>query len=227
MATRFEERPREREPREEELRLEPLIEDRDFEKLYGMRAWLRDRVRLAPIFAGVFWAFAVQLVLLALGLWVGAITAAPAPGGAFPTGLATGLGIWTAISALIALFVGGWFAAFMSGVAGKLDGTLNGLTVWGLYLFLGAILSGISGLLGVSSLLGFRFGQGGATDVLTALNLVTVSGTLTTEQVQNILNFIASAAGWFLLGAILAALAAALGGWVGARRRTVQLRTRP
>ena len=227
MATRFEERPRERERAEEQLRLEPLIEDRDFEKLYGMRAWLRDRVRLGPVFAGVFWAFAVQLVLLALGLWVGAITAVPAPGGAFPTGLATGLGIWTAISALIALFVGGWFAAYMSGVAGKLDGTLNGLTVWGVYLFLGAILSGFTGLLGVSSLLGFRFTPGAPADIVTALNLVTLPGNLTTEQVQNILNFIASAAGWFLLGAILAGLAAALGGWVGARRRTVQLPSRP
>ena len=220
MASRIGDQPRERERVEEELRLEPMLEDREFEALYGTRAWLRDRVRLAPVFAGVFWAVAVQIVLLSLGLWVGAITATPTEGGGIPTGLATGLGIWTAISALIALFVGGWFAAHMAGIAGRLDAVLNGITVWGLSIFLGVILSGFTGLLGVGSLLGFRFTPGASGDVLSALNLAALPN-IPPDQVQAILSFTASAAGWFLLGAIVSAAAAALGGYVGARRRIV------
>lgn len=222
MASRTEERPRERERTEEELRLEPLLEDRDFEKLYGMRAWLRDRVRWPAVTAGVVIAFTTQLILTALGLWIGLITVTPTPGGGLPTGLATGLGIWTAIAALIALFVGAWFAAREAGVAGRYDGVANGITVWATTVFLGALFSSFTSLLGVGSLLGFRLGGGGTGDILGALGLTALPN-IPPDQVAAIRSFAANAAGFFLLGAVLSFLAAGLGGYVGARSRRVHV----
>jgi hypothetical protein len=220
MGSRIEERPRERERVEEELRLEPLLDDRDYEKLYGMRAWLRDRVRWPAVVGGLVLSFATQLILTSLGIWIGLITATPSPSGGLPTSLATGLGIWTAISALISLFVGGWFAARMAGVAGRLDGAANGLTVWATSLFLGALLSSFTSLLGVGSLLGFRLGTGGTGDILGALGLTALPN-IPADQVAAIRSFAANAAGYFLLGAILSLITAVLGGYVGARKRTV------
>ncbi len=221
MASRIEERPRERERTEEELKLEPLLADRDFEKLYGMRAWLRDRVRWQAVLAGIVLAFATQLVLTALALWIGLITVTPTPTGGLPSSLGIGLGIGTAVSALIALFVGGYFAARMAGVAGRMDGALNGLTVWASTLFLGAVLSSFTSLLGVGSLLGFRLGGAtGAGDVLSALGLTALPN-IPPEQTAAITSFAGSAAGWFLLGAILSLITAVVGGWLGARKRSV------
>jgi hypothetical protein len=220
MGSRIEERPRERERVEEELRLEPLLDDRDYEKLYGMRAWLRDRVRWPAVIGGLVLTFATQLILTSLGIWIGLITTTPSPSGTLPTGLATGLGIWTAISALISLFVGGWFAARMAGVAGRLDGAANGLTVWATSLFLGALLSSFTSLLGVGSLLGFRLGTGGTGDILSALGLTALPN-IPADQVAAIRSFATNAAGYFLLGAILSLITAVLGGYVGARKRTV------
>lgn len=223
MASRIEERPRERERVEEELRLEPLLEDRDYEKLYGMRAWLRDRVRWQAVLGGLVLAFATQLVLTALAVWIGLITTAPTPAGTLPTGLGTSLGIGTAISSLVALFVGGYFAARMAGVAGRLDGALNGLTVWATVLFLGALFSSFTSLLGVGSLLGFRLGGAtGAGDVLSALGLTALPN-IPADQVAAIRSFATNAAGWFLLGAILSLITAVAGGYLGARKRTVHV----
>jgi hypothetical protein len=218
MASRVQERPTER--TEEEIRLEPLLDDRDFEKLYGMRAWLRDRVRWAAVLGGVVIAFATQIVLTSLGIWVGLITVTPTATGGLPTGLATGLGIWTAIAGLIALFAGGWFAAREAGVAGRGDAMANGLTVWAVSLFLGVVLSSFTSLLGVGSLLGFRFGAGSTGDILSALGLTALPN-IPPDQVAAIRSFATNAAGWFVLGAIVSGIAAVLGGFVGARKRTV------
>ncbi len=221
MASRIEERPRERERTEEEIRLEPMLADRDYEKLYGMRAWLRDRLRWQAVLGGIVVAFATQLWLTALALWIGLITVTPTPSGALPSSLGLGLGIGTAISALIALFVGGYFAAAMAGVAGRLDGALNGLTVWATTLFLGALFSSFTSLLGVGSLLGFRIGGAtGAGDVISALGLASAAN-LTPSQVASITTFAGSAAGWFVLGAFLSLITAVVGGWLGARKRSV------
>ncbi|MGQ9682332.1 MAG: hypothetical protein ACUVX9_07340 [Anaerolineae bacterium] len=223
MASRIEERPRERERIEEELRLEPMLSDRDYEKLYGMRAWLRDRLRWGPVVGGIVLAFATQLVLTALALWIGLLTTVPTATGGLPTGLATSIGIGTAISALVSLFVGGYFAARVAGVAGRLDGALNGLIVWATVLFLGAVLSSFTSLLGVGSLLGFRLGGAtGAGDVLSALGLTSLPN-IPPDQVAAIQSFATNAAGWFLLGSILSLIAAVAGGYVGARKRTVHV----
>jgi len=231
MASRIQERPRERErvPErerlpEEELRLEPMLDDRDYEKLYGMRAWLRDRVRLAPVFAGLFVAFATNVLLTALGVWVGFITAPATATGGIPIGLATGLAVWVGISSVLSLFLGGWYAARTAGVAGRFDGIMNGLAVWATFIVFGVLLSSITGLLGVGSLATFGIGAaGGTVDLLRALNL-TGLGTVTPEQAIAIRSAISSAALALWLGTLIAAGAAIAGGWVGARSRKVHVR---
>lgn len=222
MAGRIEERPRERERIEEELRLEPMLEDRDYEKLYGMRAWLRDRVRLAPVFAGLFVAFAANVFLLTLGIWVGIISAPATAAGGIPAEVGTGLAVWTGVASVLSLFLGGWYAARMAGVAGRLDGILNGVAVWATFIFFGVLLGGFTSLLGVGSLATVAFGGGNALDLLRALNLAGLA-TVTPEQAAAIRGFVSNAALVVWLGTLIAAAAAIAGGYVGARSRRVSV----
>jgi hypothetical protein len=223
MATRYEERPRERERvPEEELRLEPMLADRDYEKLYGMRAWLRDRVRLAPVFAGVFIAFATTIFLTAFGIWVGIITAPVTPTGGLPIGLASGLGVWAGVSTWLALLLGGWYAAHMAGVAGRIDGILNGVAVWGLFITGGVLLSSATSLLGVGSLATFTIGGGSTLDLLRALNLSALA-TVTPEQATAIRTAVTDASLFVWIGTGVAAGFAVLGGWLGARSRRLSV----
>jgi len=223
MATRYEERPRERERApEEELRLEPMLGDRDYEKLYGMRAWLRDRVRLAPVFAGLFIAFATQIFLTAFGIWVGIITAPLTPAGGLPVGLAAGLGAWAVVSTWLSVLLGAWYAARMAGVAGRTDGILNGVALWGLFVTGGVLLSSLTTLLGVGSLVSFSIGGGNTLDLLRALNLSALA-TVTPEQSAAIRAAVSDAALFVSIGTGVAAGFAVLGGWLGARSRRVSV----
>jgi hypothetical protein len=224
MATRYEERPRERERvTEEELRLEPMLSDRDFEKLYGTRAWLRDRVRLAPVFAALFIAFATQIFLTAFGIWVGVITAPVPADGAIPIGVAAGLGAWTVAATWLALLLGGWYTAHMSGVAGRLDSVLNGVALWGLFITTGVVLGGITGLLGLGGLANIAVGAASAVDLLQALNLAALP-TITAEQADAIRAAVSNAALFIWIGTGVGAGFAILGGWLGARSRRVSAR---
>jgi hypothetical protein len=223
MATRYEERPREREQvPEEELRLEPMLADRDYEKLYGMRAWLRDRVRLAPVFAGVFIAFATTIFLTAFGIWIGIISAPITPAGGLPVGLAAGLGVWAGVSTWLALWLGGWYAAHMAGVAGRIDGILNGVAVWGLFITGGVLLSSFTSLLGVGSLVTFTIGGGSTLDLLRALNLSALA-TVTPDQAAAIRAAVSDAALFVWIGTLVGAGFSVLGGWLGARSRKVNV----
>lgn len=222
MATRVPERPRERPRSEEEVRLEPMLADRDYEKLYGMRSWMRDRVRLAPVFAGLFVALATEVFLVAFGIWVGLVTAPVTPSGGIPFGFAIGQAIWVIVSAWLSLWLGGWYAAHMAGVAGRIDGILNGIAVWGLFIFTSILLSSFSALLGVSSLVSFNVG-GGTLDLLRALDL-SGAATVTPEQALAVRSAVADAATALWVFTAVGAGFAVLGGWLGARSRRVTVR---
>lgn len=216
MASRIQERPREREQipereraLEEELRLEPMLSDRDFEKLYGMRSWLRDRVRLAPVFAGLFVAFATQVFLVTAGIAVGVISAVTPAGGIAPA-FATTSAIWLVVSGWLSLLLGGWFTAHMAGVAGRIDGILNAVAFWGLYITASVVLGSITALAGVGGLFTVTIG-GGTLDLLQALNL-TAAATVTAEQAAAITAAIAAAAGAVALLTAIGAGFAILGG---------------
>lgn len=86
-----------------------------------------DLIRWGPILGGLFAALATLISLGMLGLAIGlSVYDANDPLGGF----GIGAGIWGAITALIAFFVGGWVAARSAAFAGRTSGIFNGAMVW-------------------------------------------------------------------------------------------------
>jgi len=120
-------------------RKEPLIEETGFRLSWG------------AIFAGLFIAIGLHLVLALLGIAIGMSAWNPAtPGGVDASDVATGVGIWAAISALIALFVGGTTTGRLAGHLRRKDGMLHGMVLWALTTFvtMWLVVSGLGFLLG-------------------------------------------------------------------------------
>lgn len=86
-----------------------------------------DLIRWGPILGGLFAALATLITLSLLGLAIG-LSAFDAgdPLGSF----GIGAGIWGAITALIAFFVGGLVAGRSAAFNGKTSGIFNGAMVW-------------------------------------------------------------------------------------------------
>jgi len=171
-------------------------------------AWY-SRLSWGAIFAGVFIALATQLVIAAFVTWIGLAIVNVTDVAGLQDALAS-IGIWIAVGALVALFVGAWAAARIQAVPYTSDGLWLGATVWAVTLTLGILLSsfGVTGLLG--------FGANLAAFVQQALPTVQI----TPQDIQAFTDATASAAGWFLLGSLLALGASLLGGWLGSGRQT-------
>lgn len=110
-------------------------------------------IRWTAIFGGLAAGIASYLLLALLGLAAGLTAVDPQaaePVGAVP--IATG--IWTAVSMLIAAFIGGYVAARGSGLSRRTDGMLHGFVSWGATVVLFAWLTTTA----VGSLLGGTFG---------------------------------------------------------------------
>ncbi len=166
----------------------------------------RDRIRWGPIWGGLLMALATFLLLSTLALAIGAMVVEPSaidPEAAGTTG-----GIVSAIIILLAFLVGGWVAARASAVHGHSNGLLNGVLVWALGMGLVLLLS----VLGLGSLFG---ALGGLLDQIRLAGTprpdVDVNPAEVTSAIRN------SALGAFLT-LLLPALAAAAGGWLGARK---------
>jgi hypothetical protein len=87
-------------------------------------------VSWGAIFAGAVVALMLQLTLVMLGLGIGLYAFDPGEG---PTaGLGIGALIWWVLSAIVALFFGGWVASRLSGLQTRTAGLLHGLCTWGL-----------------------------------------------------------------------------------------------
>jgi hypothetical protein len=108
-------------------------------------------VPLGAVFGGVFTAFAVQVLLTLLGAAIGLSVISP---GNTPSAEAfrTGAGLWALLSVLVSLFLGGYVAARLAGVATSGDGAVAGFVQWAtaitLLFFVG--VSGIQSLLGTT-----------------------------------------------------------------------------
>lgn len=92
----------------------------------------RDRIRWGPIFGGLLSALTVFVALSITGAAIGATTL-NANGNVPPTTgdrIGAAAGIWTAASALIAFFIGGWIAAKNAAVGGEGTGWINGVMVF-------------------------------------------------------------------------------------------------
>jgi hypothetical protein len=178
----------------------------------------RDRVRWGPIIAGLAIALALQLILSALGTAVGATTIATSGAPRTQAGdVGTAVGIWSIISLLISLFLGGYVTSRASGPLNRGTALLNGAILWAASLILGAFLiaSGVTGAFGVvASNAGAVINQaqlGGA-------NIPAQAPNVSAEQARQIADSIAKASGSFALGSLFGLAAALIGASVGIHR---------
>jgi len=176
---------------------------------------VKNRVQAVPIIAGILTAIAILLILTVLGLAVGASALEPRDVG---QKVGTGAAIWGIVSAIIALFVGGWVAAKTAAVAGSASGILNGLMVGCaiLVILLWLTLSGVGGVLGA---VGGNIGD--ITNILksqgTNVQQVQQQAQQQAQQVdpQQVFDAAKDSAWWTFAGIVIGLIAAAVGGWVG------------
>lgn len=195
-----------------------------------------DRVRWGPILAGLFAALSALALLGVLGMAVGLTAYDPGdPGRNF----GIGAGIWGAISALLAFFIGGWLAARSAAVRGHHNGLLNGAMVWAvaipllIYLIAGgvtAIANTATNAAGVAANAASSSQQAGnAVDRVVAMSVNDPRANAAAQQQDpaaqqrtrdEALRTARRSAWGTLVSLCLGLAAAAAGGWVGARERT-------
>ncbi|MBD0334476.1 MAG: hypothetical protein ICV62_03230 [Cyanobacteria bacterium Co-bin13] len=184
-----------------------------------------DLVRWGPIFAGLVVSIATQLVLTGLGAAVGLTTLANtgAPQSQAPE-VGAAVGIWSIISLLISLFIGGWVTARACGPMNRKTAMLNGAILWATTLAVSAWLlsSGVAGAFGIAAQ--------GAGAVVNQLPPEVLPGgaaapdpaaiqnpNVSPQQAQDIAGN-AATVGWsFALGSLLGLAAALIGSAVGVR----------
>ena len=177
-----------------------------------------DRVRWGPILAGLFTAITTQLVLSALGAAIGLSSIANSGVPRSDAGdVGSAVGIWSIISLLISLFVGGWMTTRTCGPMSKSSALLNGAVLWATTLAISAWLlsSGVSGAFGiVASNAGAVVNQAQQSGA----NLPATAPNVTADQARDIAGN-AAKVGWsFAIGSLLALASALFGANVGARR---------
>ena len=108
---------------------------------------VRNRVQWGPVLAGVVAAITAFLLLTVLGIALGASVLDPANTAGEISKWAA---VWGAITAVLAVFIGGWIGARSSAVDGTFAALLNGLMVGatGLLLIIWLSASGLGNLFG-------------------------------------------------------------------------------
>ena len=174
-----------------------------------------DRVRWGPIFAGLVVAIGTQLILSGIGAAIGLTGLANSGAPRSNAGdTSAAVGIWSIISLLIALFVGGWLMSRVCGPMNRTTALLNGAILWATTLAISAwlISTGVSGIFGiVASNAGEVINQvqeGGANVRANAPNV-------TAQQAQNIASNAAKASWAFSCGALLGLISTLVGASVG------------
>jgi hypothetical protein len=174
----------------------------------------QDQVRWGPILAGLVTALSTQLVLSALGVAIGmsSIGGSGAPRSE-AGGVGAGIGIWSIISLLISLFVGGWIAARAAGRMSRNAALLNGAILWASTLALSAWLlsSGVTGAFGLV-----------AANADTLINQVpqnpaTPTPGISAQGARELATNAANVSWSFVLGSLLGLAAALSGSAVGCR----------
>lgn len=181
-----------------------------------------DQVRWGPVIAGTFTALTTLATLAVLGLAIGLTTFDPttfdptAPGQDL---IGMGVGVWGAISALIAFFLGGYMAGGTALVRGSNHGMLNGALVWIvatalLFFFIG---SGVGAILGTATQ--------AAAAVAGQLPADPAPQPLTPEQLQQATTVASQTAWSILLWLGLGAAAAIVGGYLGSQNTDMSRQT--
>lgn len=116
------------------------------------------RISWGAIIAGIVVTLVIQLLMMLLGLAIGASTLDPATA-ASPqaSSFGIGAGIWWLIATAVSIFAGAWVAGRLAGMPTRTDGMLHGVVTWaaatllGIYLLtstLGSLVGGAFGVLG-------------------------------------------------------------------------------
>lgn len=176
-----------------------------------------DRVRWGPIFSGLVIAIGTQLVLSALGAAIGLsnIASSGAPR-SIAGDVGTGVGIWSIISLLISLGLGGWVTARACGPMNRSTALLNGAILWATTLTIGSWLlaNGVAGTFGV---IAANAGEALNQAQQGGVNLPNQPPNVTAQDTRNIAGN-AAKAGWsFLFGSLLGLVASMAGASAGAR----------
>lgn len=177
-----------------------------------------DRVRWGPIFAGIVIAISTQLILSALGIAIGLSAGA---GGTDAQSVSFGVSVWSIISLLISLFLGGWVMALTCGPMNKKTALINAAILWATTLAISSwlLVSGISGAFGIiASNAGEIANQvqqpGGVAIPNQAPNI-------NADRARNIAENTARGAWSFIFGSLLGLVAAMVGASIGARKPRV------
>jgi hypothetical protein len=162
-----------------------------------------DRVRWGPIWAGLVTALATFLLLSAAAVAVGALAVTA---GADSEAAGLGGAIASAVIGLIAFFIGGFMASRTATVMQRGYGAVNGFLVWalGVVLILALAAFGLGSLFGAAGDLFAQYQQMGSP---------TPQGVDPQQAAEGVRN---SSLGAFV-GLLLPALAATIGGFIGAR----------
>jgi hypothetical protein len=176
-----------------------------------------DRARWGPIISGLVIAIGSQLVLSALGAAIGLSNIA---GSGAPRTIAgdvgTGVGIWSIISLLISLGIGGWVTARACGPMNRNTALLNGAILWATTLTIGSWLlaNGVAGTFGV---IAANAGEAINQAQQGGVNLPNQAPNISAQDARNLAGN-AAKAGWsFLFGSLLGLVAAMAGSAAGAR----------
>jgi hypothetical protein len=160
------------------------------------------RVSWGGIFGGVLAAVGLLLLLAALGVAVGVTAMDPQSTRLGKIGL--GAGIWTGVSLLLSLFLGGLVASRLGATFDRTTSFFEGFLVWVVSLLLVAYLAAS----GMAWIAGDAFSMMGAQPEIS----------ITPDAVQEIQPPAAKAA-WVTFGSLVLSLSAALGGAMAGRRR--------
>ncbi len=176
-----------------------------------------DRVRWGPIFSGLVVALVSQLLLSSLGAAIGSSFLSDSGAPRSNAGeVGTGVGIWSIVSLLISLFLGGWITAYSCGPMNRSTALLNGTILWATTLALSSWLlaSGVSGAFGVLA--------SNAGDVANQIQQGTVdlpnrAPNVSADQARSIAEGAARGLWGFFFGSLLGLIASLVGSAAGAR----------
>jgi hypothetical protein len=156
-------------------------------------------IEWSAVFAGTFLALGVGLIVGLIGLLIGAGGPNTESAVGFK-GISTLTGAWSLITAFIAFYSGGWFAARLCGSPIAGDGRVHGIVTWA-FATVATIV-----VLGLESHVLARL-----------LSALLLQPTLTGNMVTGILG---SGTVWVLLATICGLIGGAIGGHVGGPRIT-------
>ncbi len=178
----------------------PMIESRPSAVLA-----FRKHISGGAVVAGTLVALAIQVLFIAFGGFLGVGAATVATLGDL-NGIVTSVGIWVAVSAVIATFIGAYVAARLAGTTLARNGMWHGLTTWALVIMVGVVLA----MFGFGGILGF----GVSTSTLVNAYLPNASA-ITAGDLTTAASIAGTMSGWFLVGVLGSLLAAVFGGWAG------------